>query len=344
MPSPRPGFVRLRVQAGHDWDALVAYAVAEGLAGIEAMSGIPGTVGAAPVQNIGAYGQEIVQTLVEVELIDESTGEVSTVPAAELGLGFRTSVLKHHYGSAPARRAVILSVTLELAEVGHGERPDRRRAAAHRARLGPDDAVSLAWVRDHVLDDPSPQGHGARPRRPRHVQRGLVLPERDRVGILRPHASRRSARAGRSRPTSTRCSSSRSRPSTAMCRRRRAASPTSRSAPPGSSSTPACARGSSCRARAPALSTKHALALTNRGNAHGRRARRARALHPGPRAVRVRPDPAARARAGERRAVAPRQSAFEARRLPPTRRHRRRARRRLRRGEDRLTDCRSSPS
>src|SRR6478609_3163965 len=118
MPSPRPGFVRLRVQAGHDWDALVAYAVAEGLAGIEAMSGIPGTVGAAPVQNIGAYGQEIVQSLVEVELIDESTGEVSVVPAAELGLGFRTSALKHHYGSEPIRRAVILSVTLELADIG----------------------------------------------------------------------------------------------------------------------------------------------------------------------------------------------------------------------------------
>src|SRR5699024_4226443 len=73
MPSPRPGYVRLRVRAGHDWDDLVAYAVSEGLAGIEAMSGIPGTVGAAPVQNVGAYGQEIVQTLAEVELIDEST-------------------------------------------------------------------------------------------------------------------------------------------------------------------------------------------------------------------------------------------------------------------------------
>src|SRR3954469_18109280 len=52
MPSPRPGYVRLRVQAGHGWDELVGYAVSEGLAGIEAMSGIPGTVGAAPVQNI----------------------------------------------------------------------------------------------------------------------------------------------------------------------------------------------------------------------------------------------------------------------------------------------------
>lgn len=151
MPSPRPGIARLRVQAGHDWDALVAFAVAEGLAGIEAMSGIPGTVGAAPVQNIGAYGQEIVQTLVEVELVDELDGEVRTVPAAELGLGFRTSVLKHHYGSEPARRAVILSITLDLAEVGHAERPiagDQLRTALGLAAT---DAVSVAWIRDHVL-------------------------------------------------------------------------------------------------------------------------------------------------------------------------------------------------
>lgn len=152
MPSPVPGRVRLRVQAGHDWDALVAYAVGEGLAGLEAMSGIPGTVGAAPVQNIGAYGQEIVQTLTEVELLDASTGDVSTVPAAELGLGFRTSVLKHHYGSAPARRAVILSVTLDLPEVGHGGRRivgDQLRTALGVAA---DEEVSLAWVRERILE------------------------------------------------------------------------------------------------------------------------------------------------------------------------------------------------
>ena len=115
------------------------------------MSGIPGTVGAAPVQNVGAYGQEIIQTLVEVELIDESTGEVSTVPAAELGLGFRTSVLKHHHGSEPLRRAVILSVTLDLLEVGPA--PRRLRGAQLRQALGlaEDDAVTLQWVRDHVL-------------------------------------------------------------------------------------------------------------------------------------------------------------------------------------------------
>jgi len=152
MPSPRPGFVRLRVQAGHDWDALVAHAVEQGLAGIEAMSGIPGTVGAAPVQNIGAYGQEIVQTLVEVELLDEGASEPVTVAAADLGLGFRTSVLKHHYGSMPERTAVILSVTLELAEVGHAERPIL--GAQLRAALGlrEGEAVSVAWIREHVLE------------------------------------------------------------------------------------------------------------------------------------------------------------------------------------------------
>ncbi|MDL5351419.1 UDP-N-acetylmuramate dehydrogenase [Microbacterium sp. zg-YB36] len=151
VPSPREGHVRLRVEAGHDWDALVAYTVEEGLAGIEAMSGIPGTAGAAPIQNVGAYGQEIVQTLVEVELLDEATGEIETVSAADLGLGFRTSVLKDHYGIGAVRRGVILSVTLELAEVGHGDVPVRGEQLRQALRLAPDAAVSLAWVRETVL-------------------------------------------------------------------------------------------------------------------------------------------------------------------------------------------------
>jgi len=151
LPGSRPGTVRLRVQAGHDWDALVAETVDRGLAGVEAMSGIPGTVGAAPVQNVGAYGQEIVQTLVEVELIDESTGDVSVVPAAELGLGFRTSVLKQHYGSVPDRSAVILSVTLELEHVGDGERPIAGEQLRGALGLDAGQAVSLRWIRDHVL-------------------------------------------------------------------------------------------------------------------------------------------------------------------------------------------------
>src|SRR5699024_3288713 len=85
MPGSRPGTVRLRVAAGHEWDALVAYTVDAGLSGIEAMSGIPGTVGGAPVQNVGAYGQEIQQTPVEVELLDEGADEPVTVPVSDLG-------------------------------------------------------------------------------------------------------------------------------------------------------------------------------------------------------------------------------------------------------------------
>ncbi len=151
LPSPRAGHARVRVQAGHGWDELVAYTVAEGLQGIEAMSGIPGTTGAAPVQNIGAYGQELVQTLVEVELLDHATGEVTTVPAAELELGFRTSVLKAHYGSVARRDAVILSVTLELADVGHGAIDVQGAQLRQALGLDPSATVTLRWLRETVL-------------------------------------------------------------------------------------------------------------------------------------------------------------------------------------------------
>ncbi|WP_261165796.1 UDP-N-acetylmuramate dehydrogenase [Microbacterium sp. Marseille-Q6965] len=150
-PGAREGHVRLRIEAGQNWDELVAYSVAQGLRGIEAMSGIPGTCGAAPIQNVGAYGQEIVQTLVEVELLDEATGEVQTVPASDLGLGPRTSDLKRHYGEEPRRSAVILSLTIELERVGTDPRPvtDARIAAAIGLPLGAE--ASLQSIRDTVL-------------------------------------------------------------------------------------------------------------------------------------------------------------------------------------------------
>ncbi|WP_251050557.1 MULTISPECIES: UDP-N-acetylmuramate dehydrogenase [unclassified Microbacterium] len=171
VPSPHAGRIRLRVQAGHGWDDLVAYAVERGYAGLEAMSGIPGTVGAAPVQNIGAYGQEIQETLVEVDLIDETTGEISTVPASDLGLGFRTSVLKHHYGSEPQRRAVILSVTFDLLVAD--QRVVRGEQLRRALGLSDDAPVPLGWVRERILatraskgmlldaDDPDTHGVGS---------------------------------------------------------------------------------------------------------------------------------------------------------------------------------------
>ncbi|WP_269777915.1 UDP-N-acetylmuramate dehydrogenase [Microbacterium suaedae] len=154
------GFQRVRVEAGQDWDAFVAWTVAEGLAGVEAMSGIPGTAGAAPIQNVGAYGQEIVQTLVSVDLLDEGSAEVVEVPASELGLGPRTSVLKRHYGSEPERSAVVMGLTLDLAVVGTEPRPvtDRRLRSAlglDGARAGGEDGsgnASLSWIRDTVRE------------------------------------------------------------------------------------------------------------------------------------------------------------------------------------------------
>lgn len=84
----------LRVQAGEIWDDLVAYAVTHGLGGLESLSGIPGTVGAAPVQNIGAYGQELADTFVRCEFFDYETGELQTLEKSDLEFGYRDSVLK----------------------------------------------------------------------------------------------------------------------------------------------------------------------------------------------------------------------------------------------------------
>jgi UDP-N-acetylmuramate dehydrogenase len=88
------GVVQLTVEAGEEWDAVVADTVAQGLGGLECLSGIPGRVGATPVQNVGAYGVEVSQVLTSVDLLDRRSGQVNHVPASALGLAYRTSVLK----------------------------------------------------------------------------------------------------------------------------------------------------------------------------------------------------------------------------------------------------------
>lgn len=99
---------RVRAEAGENWDALVAATVDAGLSGIEALSGIPGTVGAAPVQNIGAYGQEVGERLVGIDFLDYETGQVERIDARDLGLGYRTSALKR------GRAGVVLAIELDL--------------------------------------------------------------------------------------------------------------------------------------------------------------------------------------------------------------------------------------
>jgi UDP-N-acetylmuramate dehydrogenase len=143
--------VRLRVAAGEPWDDLVALAVARGWAGIEALSGIPGSVGAAPVQNIGAYGQEVATTIVSVDFLDAETGDFVRIPRANLGLDYRTSVFKPGLDS-PARLGVITAVEFSLIDDGGMSAPVAfpQLASALDVPLGA--RVSLTEVRARVLE------------------------------------------------------------------------------------------------------------------------------------------------------------------------------------------------
>jgi UDP-N-acetylmuramate dehydrogenase len=115
--------VRLRVQAGEPWDGVVEHAVSNGWAGIEALSGIPGSSGAAPIQNIGAYGQELGSSLASIEFLDYLTGEIEEIPAHALGLGYRTSLLKQ------GRQGLVISIDLALFE-GIGDTAGGRSLSA----------------------------------------------------------------------------------------------------------------------------------------------------------------------------------------------------------------------
>jgi UDP-N-acetylmuramate dehydrogenase len=102
---------RLVVQAGEPWDDVVAHAVGNGLAGIEALSGIPGSTGATPVQNVGAYGQEVAQTITAVRVYDRAEKSERILAPAECGFAYRDSRLKRE-----PERFVVLDVTFELDE------------------------------------------------------------------------------------------------------------------------------------------------------------------------------------------------------------------------------------
>ena len=107
--------VTLTVAAGEDWDTVVASCVAADLAGLECLSGIPGLAGATPIQNVGAYGQEVADTITRVRAYDRATAEVVDLATADCGFGYRTSAFKRSI-TAPAvtGRFVVLEVTFQL--------------------------------------------------------------------------------------------------------------------------------------------------------------------------------------------------------------------------------------
>src|SRR5881296_1072585 len=140
----------VRAGAGVDWDTLVQRAVARGWTGVECLSGIPGTVGGTPIQNVGAYGQEIAETLVSVVCLDRTTLERRTFTAQDCDFGYRDSRFKR----ADRGRYVVLEVTLRLArdQKPHIRYPELQRTVAAHGGLdavAPTEAVRL--VRQAVL-------------------------------------------------------------------------------------------------------------------------------------------------------------------------------------------------
>jgi UDP-N-acetylmuramate dehydrogenase len=137
----------ITVAAGEEWDAVVARAVAGGLAGLECLSGIPGRVGATPIQNVGAYGQEVSQTITQVRAYDRFTGKTLFIQNERCGFGYRTSMFKR----GEPGRFLILSVTFRLAEQALSV-PVRYAELAAALGVGVGDRVESARARSAVIE------------------------------------------------------------------------------------------------------------------------------------------------------------------------------------------------
>jgi UDP-N-acetylmuramate dehydrogenase len=135
---------RVQVGAGVEWDDLVAWAVERDLAGLECLSGIPGRVGAAPVQNVGAYGQEVSECITHVHVVDRRTADVSVLTGDECGFSYRQS----HFKGLWKDRFVITGVDFALRPQG----PPTLKYGQLIEHFGADATPRLEAVRQGVLD------------------------------------------------------------------------------------------------------------------------------------------------------------------------------------------------
>jgi len=151
--------VLVTVAAGENWDRFVEWSVTEKLAGIECLAGIPGLTGATPIQNVGAYGQEVAATITSVTVLDRAAGSVQAMAGRDCGFGYRTSVFKqtgwqaewHASGHGPTGRYVVLDVTFGLARDPMSV-PVRYSQLAETLGVGLGDRAPLTDVRSAVLD------------------------------------------------------------------------------------------------------------------------------------------------------------------------------------------------
>ncbi|OKL55111.1 UDP-N-acetylenolpyruvoylglucosamine reductase [Bowdeniella nasicola] len=154
------GGAAVRVSAGQPWDAFVAHTIENGWMGVEALSGIPGTVGAAPVQNVGAYGQEVSGTISAVRVFDRLEKQRRLLTLAELGFGYRTSLLKRSLTDTeagggrtwgPTGRFVVLEVSFQMRLATLSE-PVRYAELARTLGVELHDRAPAVDVRQAVLE------------------------------------------------------------------------------------------------------------------------------------------------------------------------------------------------
>ncbi|WP_156687698.1 UDP-N-acetylmuramate dehydrogenase [Mycobacterium sp. Marseille-P9652] len=154
----------VRAEAGAVWDDVVVAAVEHGLGGLECLSGIPGSAGATPVQNVGAYGAEVSDTLTRVRVLDRATGAVRWVPGGELGFGYRTSVFKRTGEAGDPIPWVVLEVEFALDASGRSA-PLRYGELTAALRAAPGERADPRAVREAVLS--------------LRARKGMVLDEAD---------------------------------------------------------------------------------------------------------------------------------------------------------------------
>ncbi len=147
---------RVTASAGEDWDSFVEDCVDLNLAGIECLSGIPGTVGGTPIQNVGAYGQEVSQTISSVRVLDRNAGTIMELESAARGFAYRSSI----FNTEEKGRYVILSASFSLRPGGP---PSIRYADLQRRFSGKGTAPTLGEVRRAVLDIRAQKGMIIRP-------------------------------------------------------------------------------------------------------------------------------------------------------------------------------------
>jgi UDP-N-acetylmuramate dehydrogenase len=139
----KQGKTLFEVGAGVDWDEFVAHCISRNCAGVECLSGIPGSVGATPVQNVGAYGQEVSETIVSVLTFDLDENRVRELNAAECGFNYRTSI----FNTSRRGRYIILRVRYALFP---GGKPSLQYADLQKYFAGCDGTPTLTQIRDAV--------------------------------------------------------------------------------------------------------------------------------------------------------------------------------------------------